>query len=161
MDNNIQEIQELYKDMKQKKESNKERVEDEEVILIKLYEVSESTSSMTKSGFIHNEVNNLMIYMKFICSSIQMILFKPPPHNQLLQSRGEQDPEFWKEVATTLVDNKHNTETSQNGYPIIMFQEGLPHKPYFIVINNRCQVIIGPNKKTVATYVVRELKVLI
>ena len=42
-----------------------------------------------------------------------------------------------------------------------MFQEGLPHEPYFIVINNRGQVIIGPNKKTVATYVVEELEVLI
>jgi len=30
----------------------------------------------------------------------------------LLKSRGEQDPEFWKEVATALVENKHNTKTS-------------------------------------------------
>ena len=48
VNDNIQEIQELYKDMEQKKESNKERVEDEEVILIKPYEVSESTSSTMK-----------------------------------------------------------------------------------------------------------------
>ena len=48
---------------------------------------------------------------------------------------------------TTLVDNKHNTETSQNSYPITIFQEGLPHKPYFIAIDNQGQVIIGPNKK--------------
>ena len=54
---------------------------------------------------------------------------------------------------TTLVDNKHNTETSQNSYPITIFQEGLPHKPYFIAIDNQGQVIIGPNKKMVATYV--------
>ena len=42
-----------------------------------------------------------------------------------------------------------------------MFQEGSPHKLYFIVIDNRGQVIIGPNKKTVAIYVVRELEVLV
>jgi len=42
-----------------------------------------------------------------------------------------------------------------------MFQEGLPYEPYFIVIDNREQVIIGLNKKTVAIYVVGELKVLI
>jgi len=42
-----------------------------------------------------------------------------------------------------------------------MFQEGLPHEPYFIATDNRRQVIIGPNKKTVATYVVGELKVLV
>jgi len=50
--------------MKQKKESRKERVEDEEVILIKPYEVS--SSSTMKSSFIDDEVNNLLKYMKFI-----------------------------------------------------------------------------------------------
>ena len=40
VDNNIKEIQELYKDMEQKKESREGRVEDKEVILIKPYEVS-------------------------------------------------------------------------------------------------------------------------
>jgi len=48
MNDNIREIQELYKDMGQKKKSNKERVKDEEVILIKPYEVSESTLSTMK-----------------------------------------------------------------------------------------------------------------
>jgi len=56
MDNNIKEIQDLYKDREQKKESNEGRVEDEEVILIKLYEVSESASSTTTSSFINDEV---------------------------------------------------------------------------------------------------------
>jgi len=49
MNDNIQKIQELYKYKEQKKKSNKERVENKEVILIKLYEVSESISSMMKS----------------------------------------------------------------------------------------------------------------
>ena len=48
MNDNIWEIQELYKDMGQKNKSNKERVKDEEVILIKPYEVSESTLSTMK-----------------------------------------------------------------------------------------------------------------
>jgi len=64
-------------------------------------------------------------------------------------------------VATTLVDNKYNMEASRNRYPIRMFQEGPPHKPFFIAIDNRGQVIIGPNKKTVATYVTGELEVLV
>ena len=42
-----------------------------------------------------------------------------------------------------------------------MFQEGPPHKPYFIVIDSRGQVIISSNKKTVVTYMVRKLEVLI
>jgi len=58
------------------------------------------------------------------------------------------------------VDEKHNTKTSQNRYSIFLYQEDPPHKPYFIAIDNQGQVIIGPNKKIVATHVVGELKVL-
>jgi len=56
--------------------------------------------------------------MKFIKSPTQTRIFQPPLHYQSLQSREEQDPNFWKEVVTALVDNKHNTETTKNGYPI-------------------------------------------
>ena len=42
-----------------------------------------------------------------------------------------------------------------------MFQRGSPHEPYFIAIDNRGQVIIGPNKKIVVTFVVGELEILI
>ena len=65
------------------------------------------------------------------------------------------DPDFWREVATVLVDNKHNSETSRNGYPIRIFQGELSHKPFFITIDNRGQVIIGP------MYMVGELEVLV
>jgi len=60
-----------------------------------------------------------------------------------------------------LVNNKHNIETSKNGYPIKMFQEGSLYEPFFIAINNQGQAIIGPNKKLVTTYIVEELKVLV
>ena len=83
MDDNIQEIQELYKNEKQGKESNKGRVEDEEVILIRLYKISESISS-SESSFINNEVENLMKYMKFIQSPTQTRIFRPLPHYQSL-----------------------------------------------------------------------------
>jgi len=56
---------------------------------------------------------------------------------------------------------KHNTNTSRNGYQIKIFQEGLPHKPYFIAIDNMEQIIIGPSKKIVATHVVGELVVIV
>jgi len=64
----------LYKNEEQEKELVKERVEDEEVILIKPYEILESTSS-SKSSFIDNEVDNLIKYMKFIHSLIQTRMF--------------------------------------------------------------------------------------
>jgi len=91
VNDNIQGIQELYKDREQEKENGK--VEDEEVILIKLYKVSTSTST-TEASFIQDEVKNLIKYMKFICSPTQTWLFKLPSYYQSLKSRSKQDPEF-------------------------------------------------------------------
>ena len=159
VNNNIQEIQKLYKDKEQKKKEG--TIEDKKVILIKPYEISGLALSTIKLSFINNEVNNLLKYMKFIQSSIQTRKFWLLPHYQSLQSRGEQDPEFWKEVATAFINNKHNTKTSQNGYSITMFQEELLYEPYFIAINKWGQVIIGLNKKMVATYVVGKLEMLV
>ena len=65
MEENIQEIQELYKD--EERWEKEGRIEDEEVILIKPYEVSTATSSlMLQTSFITEEVENLSKYMKFI-----------------------------------------------------------------------------------------------
>ena len=75
----------------------------------------------------------------------------------MLKSRGKQDPEFWKEVAIALVKKKYNIETSQNGYPITIYQRRPLYKLYFIAIDNRRQVIIGSNKKMVVTYMVKKL----
>ena len=47
-----------------KKEEGK--VEDKEVILIKLYEVSTTMSSLSKTSFITDKVENLLKYMKFV-----------------------------------------------------------------------------------------------
>ena len=159
VDDNIRKIPELY--IEEEKKEGKGKGEDEEVILIKPYKISITISSPSTTSFITDEVENLIKYMKFIQSPTQTRLFKLPPHYQFLKSRGEQDPEFWKKIAMALVDQKHNTETARNSYSIIMFQGGLPHKPYFITIDNRGQIIIGPGKKTVATYVVGELEVLV
>jgi len=48
------------------------RVEEEEVILIKPYEISESTAS---SSFGDEKVDNLLKYMKFIKSPTQTRIF--------------------------------------------------------------------------------------
>ena len=161
VNDNIQEIQDLFKEEESKKEEGK--IEDKEFILVRPYEVSQAKSltSLSTTSFIINEVENLLKYMKFVQSPTQTRLFKPPPHYQSLKSRGEQDPEFWKEVAIALVEQRHNTETARNGYPIPMFQGGPLYEPYFIAIDNREQIVIGPCKKTVATYMVGKLEVLI
>ena len=65
VDNNICEIQELYINEETKKEEGK--VEDKEVILIKPYEVSTTTSSSSlQTSFITDKVENLLRYMKFV-----------------------------------------------------------------------------------------------
>ena len=73
----------MYKNEEQGKELNKERVEDEEVILIKLYEILESIS-LSESSFINDEVENLIKYMKFIQSSTQTRTFRLLPYYQSL-----------------------------------------------------------------------------
>jgi len=158
MDSNIKEIQELY--MEEERKEDKGTIKDEEVILVQPYEVSTTTSFSTTS-FITDEVENLAKYMKFIKTPSQTRIFRPPPYYQSLKSRGEQDPEFWKEVAMAFVDKKKNTDTSRNGCQIPMYQGGPPHEPYFIAIDNKNQVIISPSKKIVATHVVGELEVLV
>jgi len=66
VNDNIREIQDLYKEKVEKKKEG--RIEEEEVILIKPYEVSKSTStsSSAQTSFIMNEVGNLFKYMKFV-----------------------------------------------------------------------------------------------
>jgi len=64
------------------------RVENEEVILIRPYEVSMTTSSSSTS-FITDEVEHLLKHMKFVQMPSQTRLFKPLPHYQSLKSRGE------------------------------------------------------------------------
>ena len=155
---NIREILELY--MAEEKKEDKGMIENEEVILVRPYKVSSTTSSSTTS-FITDEVENLAKYMKFIKTPSQTRIFRLPPYYQSLKSRGEQDPEFWKEVATAFMDKKRNTDTARNGCQIPMYQGGPPHEPYFIAIDNKDQIIIGPSKKIVATHVVGELEVLV
>ena len=102
VDSNIWKIQDLFKKEENKREGGK--IKNKEVILVKPYEVSQSSSSTTTTSFIMEEVKNLIKYMKFVQSPTQTWLFRPPPHYQSLKSREEQDPEIWKEIAKALVD---------------------------------------------------------
>ena len=99
--------------------------------------------------------------MKSMKTPSQTRIFRPPPYYQSLKSRGKQDPIFWKKVATAFLEQKHNMETARNRYQIPMFQGGPPHKPYFIAMDNKDQIIISPSKKIVATHVVGELEILV
>ena len=159
VEDNIKKIQELYtnKEIKQVQGT----IENEEVILVRPYQVNSTTTSSSMLSFISDEINNLKKYMKFVKTPSQTRIFRPPPYYQSLKSRGEQDLNFWKEIATAFLDKKKNTDTARNGCQIPMYQGGPSHEPYFIAIDNRDQIIIGPSKKIVATHVVGELEVLI
>ena len=69
IDENIQKIQDLYMD-----EEQQGKVEEEEVILIKPYKVSESSSTKS-SSFIDEEIDNLIKYLKFVKSPAQTRIF--------------------------------------------------------------------------------------
>jgi len=74
VEDNIKEIQELYRDKEIKKE--KGTIENKEVILVQPYEVSSSTtSSPLSTSFISDEVENLSKYMKFIKTPSQTRIF--------------------------------------------------------------------------------------
>ena len=79
--------------MAEEKEEEKGMIENKEVILVRPYKTSSTTSSSTTS-FITDEVDNLAKYMKFVRTPSQTRIFQPPPHYQSLRSRGEQDLEF-------------------------------------------------------------------
>ena len=158
VEDNIKEIQELYTNEEKQAQG---MIENEEVILIRPYKVESTTTSSSSTSFISNKINNLEKYMKFVKTPSQTRIFQPPPYYQSLKSRGEQDPSFWKEVATAFLDKKKNTDTARNDRQIPMYQGGPPYEPYFIAIDNRDQIIIGSSKKIVATHVVGELEVLI
>jgi len=66
IDDNIQEIQDLYKEEEVKKEEGE--IKNEKVILVKPYETSKTTtsSSSAQTSFIIDEVKNLAKYMKFV-----------------------------------------------------------------------------------------------
>ena len=63
VEENIQKIQELY--IKEENGEEKGKVEDEEAILIKPYEISTTTSSSSMS-FIIDKVKHLFKHMKFV-----------------------------------------------------------------------------------------------
>jgi len=107
--------------MEEEKKEDKGTIENEEVILIRPYKVSSTTTSSSRTSFITDKIENLTKYMKFVKTLSQTRIFQPLPYYQSLKSRGEQDPVFWKEVATAFVDKKRNTDTLRNGYQIPMY----------------------------------------
>ena len=64
VNDNIWEIQELY--VEEEKKEEKGGVESKEVILVRPYKVSLTTSLSSRTSFITNQVENLLKYTKFV-----------------------------------------------------------------------------------------------
>jgi len=73
VDDNIKEIQELY--MEEEKKEDKGTIENEEVILIRPYKVSSTTTSSSRTSFITDEVENLAKYIKFVKTPLQTRIY--------------------------------------------------------------------------------------
>ena len=73
MEDNIREIQELYTN--EEINQAKGMVENEEVILIRPYQVASTTTSSSSLSFISDKINNLEKYMKFVKTPSQTRIF--------------------------------------------------------------------------------------
>ena len=98
--------------------------------------------------------------MKYMQSPVKTMPFYPPPHYKFLWPQGEQDEQYWNEITVEFLKKKHNMDTTRKKLPIKMYSGSLPHKPYFITLILQEQIIIGPTKKIVALYVIRDLALL-
>ena len=72
--------------------------------------------------------------MKYMQSWVKIILFYPLPYYKSLCPQGEQDKQYWNEIAIEFLKKKYNTDTTRKRFPIEMYIRGLPYEPYFIVL---------------------------
>jgi len=80
----IKEIQDVYKqddqELKKPIVINKKQAQEKEIFLYKLYNIALSRPKTPEPIFIQDEINNLEKYMKYMQSSVKMMLFYLPPH---------------------------------------------------------------------------------
>ena len=55
---------------------------------------------------------------------------------------------------------KHNVDTTEKEFPIEIYIGEPPYELYFIVLILQREIVIGPTKKLVASYMVRDLALL-
>ena len=72
--------------------------------------------------------------MKYIQSPVTTTSFYPPPYYKSIWPQGEQDKQYWKEIAIKFLKKKHNTNTMRKGFPIKMYIGEPCYKLYFIAL---------------------------
>lgn len=54
------------------------------------------------------------------------------PHYKSIWQDRENDLQYWKEIIVEFIKQKHNSNTSWQGFPIKMYLREPPHEPFFI-----------------------------
>jgi len=164
VEGHIKKIQDAYKQkdiiMEEQDVKGKQQIQDKKVLLYKPYKVDLPKLKTPELIFIQDKIENLEKYMKFIQVLIQTTQFYLLPHYKSLQLQEEQDKQYWKEIAIVFFKKKHNADTIRKGFPIKIYMGGPSYKPYFIALTLQGQIVIGPTKKLVTTYVVGDLVLL-
>ena len=63
-----------------------------------------------------------------------MMQFYPLSHYKSLKPQGEQNKQYWKEIAITFLEQKHNDNITTKRFPIKMYMGSPSHELYFIVL---------------------------
>ena len=88
------------------------------------------------------------------------MLFYLPLHYKFLWPQGEQNEQYWNEIAVEFLKHKHNANTMRKRFPIEIYTGGPLYESYFITLNLQGKIIIGPTKKLVILHVVGDLAFL-
>ena len=142
-----------------KKKQKEEVIQDKEIFLDKLYVILPKSSRPKTSEpiLIQEEVDNLEKILKILQSLVKTIPFLLPPYYKAIWQNRKKDIQYWKEVITEFIKQKHNSDISWWEFPIKMYLEGPPHEPFFITLTLWGELVIGSMKKLVISYVVGDL----
>ena len=117
--------------MKDQDMKGKQQVQNKKVLLYKPYQVNSLRYKMPELIFIQEEIDNLEKYMKYMQVPVMTTLFYPLLYYKLLQPQGEYDKQYQKEISIVFPKKKHNTDTTRKGFPIEIYTEEPPYKPYY------------------------------
>ena len=82
-----------------KEKQPENQIQSEEVFLYKPYNMLSYKSKIPELMFIQDKINNLDKYMKYMQSPVKIVPFYLPLHYKSIQSQGEQDKQYWNEIA--------------------------------------------------------------
>jgi len=102
------------------------------------------------------EIDNLITSLKRFKALSNITRFLPPAGYHTISRNEENSSRYWNWIVKGLLKSKQNSETVQRGFKIPLYTGGPPHKLWFISEAADEGYIVGPQKKLVAIYAMRE-----